>query len=210
MTLAALILPVRFLPALPARGATDQYETCVRLSIISTRAPREGSDCSAICKMPWTRISTRAPREGSDVIHSVAACAKPYFYPRSPRGERLCLGLVLAYHSYFYPRSPRGERRIVYAAQRRSEISTRAPREGSDRARGGSALRRDISTRAPREGSDHLPTAASYDCPRFLPALPARGATTNARMCVIMYTHFYPRSPRGERLRSAKNRCRLL
>ena len=62
-----LISDTEFQPALPARGATPEQEYIVEQALISTRAPREGSD-----PMPSTIIGT-----SSD------------FNPRSPRGERL-------------------------------------------------------------------------------------------------------------------------
>ena len=79
--------------------------------------------------------------------------------------------------SYFYPRSPRGERRAeVIDAAVGGLISIHAPREGSDGWRGALASAVAISIHAPREGSDS-----------------ARASS------VHLYTHFYPRSPRGER-----------
>ena len=40
-----------------------------------------------------------------------------YFYPRSPRGERLLHRLKILVGRYFYPRSPRGERRSWYSVK---------------------------------------------------------------------------------------------
>ena len=61
-----LISDTEFQPALPARGATPEQEYIVEQALISTRAPREGSDSiQAPARQPHA-ISTRAPREGSD------------------------------------------------------------------------------------------------------------------------------------------------
>ena len=57
---------------------------------------------------------------------------------------------------YFYPRSPRGERLVILAPPFDSlAISIHAPREGSDKAHDVRRGRRYyISIHAPREGSD--------------------------------------------------------
>ena len=88
MTVVAGIT-LRFLSTLPARGATAVTEDGTRYGIISIHAPREGSD---------------AGRAGS------AARPAPYFYPRSPRGERPTPPPARCREFYFYPRSPRRER----------------------------------------------------------------------------------------------------
>ena len=78
-----------FLSTLPARGATIQPQETGVVQRISIHAPREGSDafhprCGE--KMP---ISIHAPREGSDGRTPGCPVHQTYFYPRSPRGERL-------------------------------------------------------------------------------------------------------------------------
>ena len=79
-----------FLPALPARGATQLSKHQVLFArSISTRAPREGSDWRLRTRKHGSPISTRAPREGSDRSLQSAVQKRWYFYPRSPRGERL-------------------------------------------------------------------------------------------------------------------------
>ena len=65
--------------------------------------------------------------------------------------------IVLVLVHYFYPRSPRGERLAIGAAEHRVEvISIHAPREGSDGAPHWKARAAvsNISIHAPREGSD--------------------------------------------------------
>ena len=56
---------------------------------ISIHAPREGSDGNRRQSSPTLKISIHAPREGSDYGHSTGQNTYRYFYPRSPRGERL-------------------------------------------------------------------------------------------------------------------------
>ena len=101
----------RFLSTLPARGATIGSNVAVVVGGISIHAPREGSDPSArssralltrfLSTLPArgattlrgdelnsVLISIHAPREGSDPGPTPTTWKRPYFYPRSPRGER--------------------------------------------------------------------------------------------------------------------------
>ena len=55
---------------------------------ISIHAPRVGSDAGQYDQGGVGIISIHAPRVGSDFNSSMPASARPYFYPRSPRGER--------------------------------------------------------------------------------------------------------------------------
>ena len=61
-----------FLSTLPARGATALD------GVIQTQLA----------------ISIHAPREGSDSVRFSRAFKAAYFYPRSPRGERLMCKLI--------------------------------------------------------------------------------------------------------------------
>ena len=102
-------------------------------------------------------------------------------------------------------------------------ISIHAPREGSDAALRANAQAWEISIHAPREGSDPGRKAWPLHTAGFLSTLPARGATRlrgglrrSERISIhapregsdragltstIPCSHFYPRSPRGERQR---------
>ena len=79
-----------------------------------------------------------------------------YFNPRSPHGERRThSSSAVASRRHFNPRSPHGERRQEGGLQRaHMEISTHAPRTGSDAYIQRPARFRCISTHAPRTGSD--------------------------------------------------------
>ena len=59
---------------------------------------------------------------------------------------------------------------------------------------------RDISIHAPRVGSDLRCIALSALKIGFLSTLPAWGATRAGELECGLVSHFYPRSPRGERL----------
>ena len=208
MPSAAHHWPRIFLSTLPARGATD--------AVAPVGVPGD--------------ISIHAPREGSDPLGLRDCPQRQHFYPRSPRGERparwptctVCgrflstlpargatalpyCGFAILYISihapregsdgfsvaliltryYFYPRSPRGERPMSGPPSPASTtISIHAPREGSDKARFPGLSDISISIHAPREGSDDA----------------CNPRPTNSK-------DFYPRSPRGERLRAETASC---
>ena len=78
-------------------------------------------------------------------------------------------------------------------------ISIHAPREGSDRAARGESRLKAISIHAPREGSDLFRALGGGTQRHFYPRSP-RGE----RLFIIIFfrrrrSYFYPRSPRGER-----------
>ena len=111
-----------FLSTLPARGATRRFRPGRRDASnfyprsprgerqaygyqaqakykISIHAPREGSDASHdSADQAGSMISIHAPREGSDAASLSALRMRLNFYPRSPRGERLC-GLSTTIHT---------------------------------------------------------------------------------------------------------------
>ena len=171
----------RFLSTLPAWGATvAMFATCsLQVSFLST-----------------------LPAWGATGGFPLATAQLLDFYPRSPRGERpaepprSAAAQSISIHAprvgsdryltrtrwmhstNFYPRSPRGERRRIDRETRPGNtISIHAPRVGSDL----STLRpqrhtHSISIHAPRVGSDAPPLSI-----------------------IFVISHFYPRSPRGER-----------
>ena len=107
------------------------------------------------------------------------ACAGQYtdFNPRSPHGERPATQPRWGASCDFNPRSPHGERRKrSFPLYKSMQISTHAPRTGSDLIRRRSWEPPGISTHAPRTGSDP----------------PLREALTGRH-------DFNPRSPHGER-----------
>ena len=123
-----------FQPTLPARGATLSRRALSIARLISTHAPRTGSDGYPFTIITGARdfnprsphgerpqgackccnrisISTHAPRTGSDVDFAIHANLFNYFNPRSPHGER---------------------RRVPDERRTYCSISTHAPRTGSD------------------------------------------------------------------------------
>ena len=74
-----------FLPTLPARGATARPGKPGRAMPISTHAPRKGSDPDIPpAQQMYPGISTHAPRKGSDGVRDMVSAGGTYFYPRSP------------------------------------------------------------------------------------------------------------------------------
>ena len=147
---------VIFLSTLPARGATGKAGGMLRRAKFLSTLPARGATGGKRTVRASRKIFIHAPREGSDDVQGGEVRRETYFYPRSPRGERL-------HH--------------LAAINAHAGISIHAPREGSD------------------EELDALP----YDTFEFLSTLPARGATAQKPICSTSVTHFYPRSPRGER-----------
>ena len=100
------------------------------------------------------------------------------FQPTLPaRGATSCHRLLVAFCASFNPRSPHGERQDESGdAVKSTEVSTHAPRTGSDIT---SAM---MSTRR-----------------SFQPTLPARGATRTPIWEDLSQGCFNPRSPHGER-----------
>ena len=127
-----------FLSTLPARGATSAFQLFL---------------CDPL------GISIHAPREGSDTQPSGRPCMRDYFYPRSPRGERLLLPAHRQGRTgHFYPRSPRGERPGITFGKGGYLISIHAPREGSDCISGWtSAATAHFYPRSPRGERPQLP-----------------------------------------------------
>ena len=102
------------------------------------------------------------------------------FYPRSPRGERQNnIKQLTCWYNDFYPRSPRGERLLWdHWENLMGQFLSTLPARGATLAFRLAFLLGHISIHAPREGSDFC----MIGCCRFS-------------------SHFYPRSPRGERHR---------
>ena len=122
-----------FQSTLPVWGATPGFAGAALAGDISIHAPRVGSDwisaenCVALKQFQSTLpvwgatgnigfccvelpISIHAPRVGSDSPPPPGSLPLQYFNPRSPCGERLCLGLTNDAPDNFNPRSPCGER----------------------------------------------------------------------------------------------------
>ena len=107
------LLRFGFLSTLPARGATQAGVEGVDGIAISIHAPREGSDADRAAQAAADAISIHAPREGSDMTAQPRARHTRSFLSTLPaRGATSCHRCGQHPDKYFYPRSPRGERLI--------------------------------------------------------------------------------------------------
>ena len=172
-----------FQPTLPARGATNAPKFGKHRQLISTHAPRTGSDGRRVQRLPF----------------------RQNFNPRSPHGERPHKPGGGAATTRFQPTLPaRGATLARQTTDEQPAISTHAPRTGSDTspgtaddhdkqpfqptlpARGATEaggianMRRDHFN--PRSPHGERPTSAPFSGKRseFQPTLPARGATNSS------------------------------
>ena len=144
----------------PRVGSDRNQNQAHRHRQISTHAPRVGSDLPAP-HVPHTtvHISTHAPRVGSDVQVPVIGFARSYFNSRSPCGERPMLSASKYQECYFNSRSPCGERlslcSFLFCG---GYFNSRSPC-GERQQIIDKANQILISTHAPRVGSDRQPPA---------------------------------------------------
>ena len=167
-----------FQPTLPARGATGVIGVPCASIVISTHAPRTGSDLKAAEDVRRFRdFNPRSPHGERRRRPRRCPPMPRNFNPRSPHGERRRRIPAPTRRRYFNPRSPHGERPVLsgreplldlfqptlpargatlsVAGKRAGiHISTHAPRTGSDCWRSSGHRRSRISTHAPRTGSD--------------------------------------------------------
>ena len=190
---------------------------------ISTHAPRTGSDDKAKTVFsPENLFQPTLPARGATIpVHAVIF--DKIFQPTLPaRGATSGRGRGDPPAGHFNPRSPHGERRHREThRQHHKEISTHAPRTGSDDAPARFLVGIQISTHAPRTGSDRRPAPGEsfrrdfnprsphgerrapqispMQAIEFQPTLPARGATLEDHCTAQGRSDFNPRSPHGER-----------
>ena len=122
-----------FQPTLPARGATYCRFAFCNGEVISTHAPRTGSDAHVPSRF----------------------LAYSDFNPRSPHGERHRRYALNDVYKYFNPRSPHGERRVVDTLKLQAGIfQPTLPARGATLYFAPISVISGISTHAPRTGSD--------------------------------------------------------
>ena len=124
------------------------------------------------------------------------------FYPRSPCGERPMLPVYPSMDTYFYPRSPCGERRRDGIRQLHGQrfLSTLSLRRATAVIELASYILSVISIHALLAESDLAGGAAKIFDEIFLSTLSLRRATAFCHSKRTAQSHFYPRSPCGERL----------
>ena len=168
-----------FNPRSPCGERLRRQHVQVEPVVISTHAPRAGSDGPTVEEICWICISTHAPRAGSDPCgHRTRSCGA-YFNPRSPCGERPGLITTTNQSCLFQPTLP-----VRGATCQAIRLL-------------GPVL---ISTHAPRAGSDvFFWRIIVLGTIRFQPTLPVRGATRRSSRPRTRCRNFNPRSPCGER-----------
>ena len=168
-----------FYPRPPRGGRRSPAECSAGRPDISIHALREEGDFVVILLGVTGNISIHALREEGDSIASATPSAIIDFYPRPPRGGRLC-GVDNIHHRIrnFYPRPPRGGRL--------SPLSSPCP-----------AL--PISIHALREEGDFLFGTQRIRFFNFYPRPPRGGRLILGTALHTGIEDFYPRPPRGGR-----------
>ena len=192
------------------------------ISIHALLAESDGAD--RVQGLLEVRISIHALLAESDLLWCGITTPTAHFYPRSPCGERLALAparyagtLFLSTlslrratgcrrrfwrrYTHFYPRSPCGERLLGQKNNIKVEVflSTLSLRRATHAVVAVQLFRR-ISIHALLAESDFLAYFAQNMRIRFLSTLSLRRATRTNPRCPANCSHFYPRSPCGERL----------
>ena len=149
----------------------------------------------------FRRISIHALLAESDWRSTQTATCIPYFYPRSPCGERLSLFSPSGKNAaYFYPRSPCGERlNDAINGCNPDFISIHALLAESDLRHCTTYL--NCSHFYPRSpcGERRQKETRWQNQQQFLSTLSLRRATRRHKKAPHFTSYFYPRSPCGER-----------
>ena len=124
----------RFQPTLPARGATPRLVPRPEQLCISTHAPRTGSDAPPMTSVsPPSVFQPTLPARGATRRADSYIICTINFNPRSPHGERLQSRASRRERLAFQPTLPaRGATSFQIETGLVPEISTHAPRTGSD------------------------------------------------------------------------------
>ena len=192
---------------LPVWGATGGSPEPPSNLMISTHAPRVGSDTNSTDSHYAIIISTHAPRVGSDCRCPVGNPQSWYFNSRSPCGERPVMPSRYWKRRHFNSRSPCGERRASITLNTISFIfQLTLPVWGATRGRRGVLCRRSISTHAPRVGSDLRRWRNHGRQPLDFNSRSPCGERPPSRPHGSCPRHFNSRSPCGERLTPTEDR----
>ena len=168
----------------PRTGSDSISKLDARPEGISTHAPRTGSDFR---RKPFPRIrgiSTHAPRTGSDSRSRRNESSSP-ISTHAPRTGSDKLNPVDSHKSFydFNPRSPHGERLIGEDGTDDVErFQPTLPARGATSPAVPAAPRRAISTHAPRTGSDYIRPA--YDTQSDISThAPRTGSDATSQRC---------------------------
>ena len=214
---------LHFYPRSPRGERLERFRARDEDMKISIHAPREGSDKPACGSGSWTRtflstlpargattrralkamgidISIHAPREGSDRLRTRTPPSLSYFYPRSPRGERLILSATMSELYIFLSTLPaRGATSSDDPQAIEKLFLSTLPARGATKNRGEFLGHGHISIHAPREGSDERAARPGDRVTEISIHAPREGSDCGGRQVNGETENFYPRSPRGER-----------
>ena len=191
----------RFLSTLSLRRATQSRKISPRslMLFLSTLSLRRATTFPVLLPLVRPYFYPRSPC-GERLFNTLQIIVDGYFYPRSPCGERLTAPIMLIARANFYPRSPCGERRVCIRCHKFAHLDfyPRSPC-GERPCHHYSLLRcHHISIHALLAESD----VALYTSARMsgisIHALLAESDHSGGPL-QAGYTDFYPRSPCGER-----------
>ena len=159
MSPVRLVISNTFQPTLPVRGATVSLALAADGSLISTHAPRAGSDSKRrYGHMVGRRISTHAPRAGSDAVagNGYGCIAISTHAPRA--GSDVAKQTWSSHHMRFQPTLPVRGATLHFALVGHvcHQFQPTLPVRGATNLNLIRVNQRTISTHAPRAGSDYL------------------------------------------------------
>ena len=168
----------RFQPTLPARGATTSPVGATESRYFNPRSPH-GERLALFFHqhMILLHFNPRSPHGERPGLQSARSLAGN-FNPRSPHGERRRRGKPKPPTPKFQPTLPaRGATFFFSPLGLTKSFQPTLPARGATTYAAGSAADLEISTHAPRTGSDLLRFRHDFCFFGFQPTLPARGAT---------------------------------
>ena len=155
-------------------------------------------------KWSSTFLSTPSARRATHFAQ-VPRMQRPHFYPRPPRGGRLCAWL-LPCSTFSFLSTPSARRATIFSQcshSRRHDFYPRPPRGGRRRRSAIQSLVNLISIHALREEGDRLHSAMRPATSDFYPRPPRGGRRLGDYFGLPTGVNFYPRPPRGGRRRYA-------
>ena len=196
-----------FLSTPSARRATGSgFGRCFQNGDFYPRPPRGGRHNLGSSGYTTDLISIHALREEGDRwLHRAGNRLMKFLSTPSARRATYACPKPVKLSRYFYPRPPRGGRpRGVSPPHPRRRISIHALREEGDHQGHRQAHHYGISIHALREEGDSQDDGIQVAVDQFLSTPSARRATPRPWPWTRKLANFYPRPPRGGRLRSPR------
>ena len=199
----------RFQPTLPARGATQHSQHAPHHSPISTHAPRTGSDDYQMPLSCLRRYFNPRSPHGERPTLNVLLMVVGDFNPRSPHGERPMWQKDAQGAWVFQPTLPaRGATGKAETATKKERFQPTLPARGATQQLRDAVKSAEISTHAPRTGSDGPPDAGKGRNGHISTHAPRTGSDLLFfALFRSSLRHFNPRSPHGERRFTTAGKC---